>query len=289
MTAARPWLQFLLVAAAVVAAETMVLASRAYIGHPEAMSFAVAFDICLGLPFAWWLLVVRRGAAPMRTMLRAAVVSIGLCAFLLQRDLRLLAVPFELGAILLVILALRRGRAAEQGPVLRAIASELSMLWYGLFSWPRRPPPGFTAYKRAGWVAIHSALVMCVVAEAIPLHFLLLRWGAGAAAAGAALHAYSILWLLGDLQALRLRPIQVEGGVLHLRIGLRWEAEIPLSEIAAVERSGAGLKLGVLGTPNFLLRLKNPVELRGPLGLRRRSDSLALQVDDPDGLERALR
>src|SRR5207249_3536264 len=136
-----------------------------------------------------------------------------------------------------------------------------------------------------GWVAIHSALVMCVVAEAVPLHFLLLRWGAAAAATGAALHAYSILWLLGDLQALRLRPIRVENGMLLLRIGLRWEADIPLSEIAAVDRSGTGLKLGVLGTPNFLIRLKNPVELRGLLGLRRRSSELALQVDDPDGLE----
>src|SRR5213596_214538 len=145
MTAARPWLQFLLVAAAVVAAETVVLASRAFIGHPDVMSFAVAFDICLGLPFAWWLLVVRRGAAPMRTMLRAAVVSIGLCAFLLQCNLRFLPLPFELGAIILVVLALRRGRVAEQGPVVRVVAGELSMLWYGLFSWARRPPPGFTA------------------------------------------------------------------------------------------------------------------------------------------------
>ena len=49
-----------------------------------------------------------------------------------------------------------------------------------------------------------------------------------------------------------------------------------------------GLRLGVLGSPNLVLKLRSPHELHGPFGIRRRSDSLLLQVDDPDGLEAAL-
>ena len=104
------------------------------------------------------------------------------------------------------------------------------------------------------------------------------------------MHVYTVLWLIGDLRALVLRPIRIEEGKLLLRIGLRWEADVPLEAIAAVERTpGAnGLRLGVLGTANLVLKLRAPMRLHGPFGIRKTSDTLLLQVDDPDGLARAL-
>jgi hypothetical protein len=43
----------------------------------------------------------------------------------------------------------------------RAMAAELAVLWYALFSWRRAAPAnGFTAYKRAGWVAIYAAFAL---------------------------------------------------------------------------------------------------------------------------------
>jgi hypothetical protein len=151
-------------------------------------------------------------------------------------------------------------------------------------------------------------VALACVGEAIPLHFLVRRWGAVAAALSVTLHVYTVLWLVGDLRALVLRPIRIEGGTLLLRIGLRWEADIPLAAIAAVERSGTeGLRLGVLGSPNLVLRLRErhqcsglsasarrrgdpgaSITLHGPFGIRKTSDVLLLQVDDPEGLARAL-
>lgn len=128
------------------------------------------------------------------------------------------------------------------------------------------------------------------------MHFLLRRFGPYAAGAGIVLHVYMLIWILGDLRALALRPIQVEGGLLRLRIGLRWEAEIPLRLIEAVDRNppgsldpANGLRLGVIGSPNLRLALREPVQLHGMFGIRRESSSLLLQVDDPDGLAAALR
>lgn len=302
----RPLLQFSLLAAAVVAIETAVLASRVAARHRHPIAFAVIADLCVGLPAAWWLLVVRAGAAKGRSVARIALLSVAACALLLARDLRLLLVPLELVLVGCLVASIRRALRARgsadvvdgiraglreglgENPLARALAAEAAVLWYALFSWAVPPPSGFTAYRRSGSVAIHFAIGLAVVAEAIPFHFLLRPWGPVAAAIGLALHAYTLLWLVGDLQALRLRPIRVESGKLFLRIGLRWEAEIPLEEIAIVEGAGDGLRLGVLGTPNLILQLWREIELTGPFGLRRRARAIALQVDDPDGLRRAL-
>jgi hypothetical protein len=189
--------------------------------------------------------------------------------------------------------ALRDGLTDALGSsvVARAVATELSIFWYALFSWGRRAPPGFTAYKRAGWIAIYLAILLACVAEAIPLHFLFRRWGPLAAALSVTVHVYTALWLIGDLRALVLRPLRIERGLLLLRIGLRWEADVPLVEIVTVERpvKSPGLKLGVLGTPNLAIRLRQPMEVQGPFGIRRTSETLLLQVDDPEALAAALR
>ena len=306
--AARPQLLFLLLAALVLAAESAALVSRAMVRHPQGVRAAVIFDLCVVPAALWWALVVRRGLARPRTIARMVLASVALCALLFGREVRLLALPLELALIWVAVASVRRALKARgetdaatalrtglsgalgDSPLARAVATELAIFWYALFSWGRRAPAGFTAYKRAGWIALYAAILMACAAEAIPLHFLFRRWGPLAAALSVAVHAYTALWLIGDLRALVLRPIRVEGGDLLLRLGLRWEADIPLGRIASVERGapGPGMKLGVLGTPNLLVRLREPATLHGLFGIVRRSDALLLQVDEPEALEAAV-
>ncbi len=307
--AARPQALFFLLVSFVLAAEFMALGSRGMVLHPDLVRAGVTFDLCVVPAGLWWLLVVRRGLARPRTIARVAALSIALCAVLFGREVRLLAVPLELALIWVAVTsvrkalrartasdaatALRTGLADALGDsaMARAVATELSIFWYAIFSWGRTAPAGgFTAYKRAGWIAIYVAIALACVAEAIPLHFLFRRWGPLAATLSVVIHVYTVLWLVGDLRALVLRPIRVERDTLLLRIGLRWEADVPLGEIVAVERSPAsqGMKLGVLGSPNLVLKLRAPMQLYGPFGIRKTSDALLLQVDDPDALVRAL-
>ena len=301
----RPRLQFAAVLAFVLAAESAVLASRAFALHPPPLRMAVIFDLCTVSPLAWWLLVVRRGVARPRTVLRVALLAIALCAAIFGREVRLLAVPLELALVYIAYTSVRRALQARASPdaatalrqgfsdalgdhaAARAVAAEFSVFWYALFSWGRTAPSGFTAYKRAGWIAIYLALGITVLAEGVPLHFVLPR---GWAIASAILHLYTALWLVGDLRAMVLRPITVEDGVLHLRIGLRWEADIAIGEIDSAELGNRveGQKLGVLGSPNLVLRLRHPATLHGLFGIRRTAQALCLQVDDPQGLRNAL-
>jgi hypothetical protein len=97
--AARRPLVFAAVAAAAVAAECAVVASRGFVLHPTVFSAAVIFDLVVGLPFAWWLLVVRPGTARPRTLVPVALAGLALAAALLPgqrgvlRGLRFLAIP----------------------------------------------------------------------------------------------------------------------------------------------------------------------------------------------------
>jgi hypothetical protein len=178
----------------------------------------------------------------------------------------------------------------------RAAAAELTVFWYAFFSYGAAAKAaareGFTAYRRAGWTAIYVAVALVSVGEAAAVHFLLRRFGPIATASAAAFHLYALLWLLGDLRALMARPITVSDGVLHLRLGLRWEAEIPLTLIERVELQpkpdAAAMRLSVLGSANLRLLLRTAVVLHGPFGIRRESRDLLLQVDDPDGLAARL-
>jgi hypothetical protein len=302
----RPALQFAVVAALVLAAESALLASAALPARPLALRAAVLADLCLALPAAYWLLVVRANAAGPRTTLRVALAGLAVGALLFGAEVRLLAVPLELALVWVAVRAARaalRSRAAPDaasalqiglsaalgdGPLVRAAASELSILWYALFSWGRTAPPGFTAHRRAGWTAIYAALGLCMLGESVPLHFVLPRTWAWASAA---LHGYSLLWMLGDLRAMQLRRIQLDGPVLRLRLGLKWEADLPLAQLtsAALGRAAEALPLAVLGTPNLVLRFDRPVTVHGLFGIAKTAQALALQVDEPEALLEALR
>jgi len=306
----RPQLSYAAVLAAVVAAESLVLASRAYGLHPLPLRAGVIFDLCAVPPGLWWLFFVRKGRAQPRSTARVFVLSVAFTALLFGREVRLLAAPVELLLLYLgftsvrgalrarssadAVAALRNGLVAALGDnfAARAAASELTVFWYAFFSYGAAARAaardGFTAYKRAGWTAIYVAIALVSVGEAIGVHFLLRRFGPIATGSAAAFHLYALLWMLGDLRALMVRPIRVEEGVLHLRLGLRWEAEIPLRCIERVELSPksdpASMRLAVLGAANLRLLLGEPVVLHGPFGIHRESRDLLLQVDDPERL-----
>lgn len=280
-----------------VSAELAVVASQAFVRHPQVFAAAVAFDLVVVPALLAWV----TGALRPWT---AAMVGVSIAGSLLPGvHLRWLAAPAELVVIGLVVRKLASGsgdwidRLREALPdtlPARIAITEMTLLWYGLLSWRKKPAPGFTAHKRAGLVAIDAVLVLGVLAEAIPFHFWLHGWWR---LGTAALHAYSMIWLMGDLQALRLRPSTIEGGALHLRIGLRWEARLPLASLTFAGAPGQDpnpsgpppLRVAVIGQPNLLLRFSEPQTLRKLFGIEKRAAAIALLVDDPDGLLAALR
>jgi hypothetical protein len=176
--------------------------------------------------------------------------------------------------------------------------------WRALRRRPLPPPPpdGFTIGRTGTAGQLVAALLVVTAFEAPALHLILhARLGPGHALlqlALGALHLYGVAWLVGDLRLVREAGHRVSADALELRLGTRWRGEVPYERITSVAlgepRAGDRdtLRLSALDRPRVLVVLASPIELVGPIGIRRRAARLALSVDEPrafvDALQRRL-
>jgi hypothetical protein len=249
-------LLFLAVVVAVYCVALGTVASLPRLKHPNVVASAVFVDITIVVPLAF-LLIVPRGRNRWRGLTLVFLASLAGAALVLPAQhraalplLRLLVVPAELAAVGLVLLGIRRGLsgAASRDDVIeslerslsqslsnprfaRAIAYEISVLYYGLVSWRQRVPIGagrsFSYHRTGGYGAIVFLLIMVSAIEIVSVHLLVARASITAAWVLTGLGLYAVLWILGDFQAVRLRPLVVEDEVLRVRLGLRWSLDIP--------------------------------------------------------------
>lgn len=313
-----PLLPFALLAAAVYAAE--IVAARHIAGSPApgVLAAAVVFDLAVALPAAYgWFFLRGRGTWP-RVVPVVALSLAGAWAVLpaahrgIIDSARFLLIPLEVAAVGMVLRGIVRSwtrggdaverigqaaRAALPHRAAEAVAYEITLFYLALLSWRARPhvPSGaaaFSTHRRSGYAGLVLAVAMMSVVEGTVVHLLAARWSPVAAWILTALSVYGVIWMVGDLQAIRLRPTLVDDDALHVRVGLRWDARIPWSEIEAVEPRGAApfpsrapghLRATPMGEPALVVTLRRPVRVRGPYGISRTVTRLGIAVDDPGG------
>ena len=309
-----------LAASVYLAAALVVVPALAVAPRPEALAAALAVDLVVLVPLAYAGLLVRvRG---WRAVTLGPVVALSaLGAWLVLPDghrgtVSVVLPAAEAGVVVAVVVSLlraaRRGSGgdpyerarAATARVLgdhwgsRALAYELSVVRYAL---GRRsgPAPGagtFSYRRSSGYGAVLVGVAVAGVVELVGGHLLVRHfWGDGAALAHLLVSGYALVWLAGDWRALGARPTRLEDGVLHVRCGLRWSVEVPVADVEAVyhvrrplPRARTTLDASVLRNPQLLLDLRRPVVADGPYGVRRRVTRVALHVDEPDRLLRAL-
>jgi hypothetical protein len=287
---------------------------------PDVGAFGVTFDLCVTIPLLYYVLVVRRGAHPATLipvfgggmLLARLIVPRGNQEFLralapLASLLELVLFAVVLGRARRVSRVLRTAEAADPVEKIRIsceaifgagrlagfLSAEIAILWYALFSWRRRSEKGVTFYRATGWPTVLAVLFLLIAAEGFGAHVLLSKWSVRAAWTFTALDLYSVLWLLGDFQALRLRPATFDGKALRLRFGMRWSAEIEASNILSVTRIAPGtfpkapdtLRFSMLDEPRYAIAFREPVPLRGIAGFERRVRAVGVLPDDGNAFE----
>lgn len=316
------------VVAAVYLVEGFVVRSGAFGRHPQLVAGAVAFDLTIFVPALYWLTVVRRGLARWSTVIGVFVASligarlvlpVGQAGMLVWE--RLLVAPVELGIIAYVVVKVRRTtrslrhassmsyddvperialalRDAFPNPMVeRALSSELTLMYFAVASWRRAPhvPPGatpFTYHEKSGIVGLFSAVLGAAVVELFVVHLLVHSRAPRAAWTLAALSALGIIWLVGFIRALVLRPVLVTDDALVVRAGAAWTLEIPRNAIERVEggrivkapskRAPGHLQGTPVAQPNLLVTLRHPLEARGLYGRRKVVRTVSMRLDEPD-------
>jgi hypothetical protein len=181
------------------------------------------------------------------------------------------------------------------------VAQEVIATYYAIAGWLRRPRPAdgvtvFSHHRSHAWGAVVLALVVMSVPEALGLHFLIQHWSVTAAVIVSSLHVYSLLWLIGDHQYMRHTAIELgAGGLLRIDIGFRLHLDLRIDDIAAmgctrdvIDGAAHVLEARVMGAANVFVRLHAPRTATVVLGRRRQVSGLAMRVDDPDALIRAV-
>jgi len=163
-------LTLLAFAAAVYSAALALIRTPAFAERPDLLSFAIALDITLVVPLAYWALVVRRRTASWRSLLPVVALSLLGARLVLPAEhrsfvglVRYATLPLELALVGYAITSVRRATRAAGSParaaepdaaealerglvaalgdrlVVRVVAAEIATLYYALLA---RAPAG---------------------------------------------------------------------------------------------------------------------------------------------------
>ena len=156
--------------------------------------------------------------------------------------------------------------------------------------WKTRLP--FSLYK--GFL-IAGVFIVLIAIETPVLHYFISLKIPPVAWVVSALGLYGAVFILGDLNACRWRPIRVRAGNLELNTGLRWRCTIPLSEIEDVEATTLDienkeglLNAAVIGNQDLVIWLKSKHTATGIYGFEKEFDRVAVTADEPSRLAAAL-
>jgi hypothetical protein len=197
----------------------------------------------------------------------------------------------EIVAITFAVRRIRRGQAGILGHI---FAAELQVMASAVRGWrkPRCDPHLFTSHRANGWPLIAGTFIGLTLVEVPLVHIVLARFGHSTIAwIATAASLYSVVWLVGDLHALRHGGLVVTADAVEIRLGVRWRGSIPRREIVSVTRCSDApsrhVDFSILGA-NLLVTVRTPVEMQGLLGRRRLVEQIALSVDDIERFEQAL-
>jgi hypothetical protein len=311
---------FALAAAAVWAIEVAIVRARPAEGLSDVVGASILADLALFVPALWYLLVRRRGW-PRASLVPVVLASLlGAGALLEAAGSRISAlVPVAAGIVeacavgWAVVLGGRVARAARAGGsrldlaerleagfaavlgagvAARVFATEAGLAGYALgFGRARRGvrDDAFTAHRESAYTAVLLALLLMALTEGIAVHLLLRRFWPVAILPHLLLGSYGLLWLLGDLGAVRSRRHRIGEDALRLRVGMRFALDVPWDVVDGVEpfdsrRDGAkapGARRAVaLGEPTVVIRLKRPLRARLVYGIERDASTVLLGVDE---------
>jgi hypothetical protein len=313
----------------------MMARSSYFEAQPELIGNAIMVDLTFSAALCHWLLGIRLGGlahwttipvlaaglAIGRALLPSAIANTGAFTVVALALIETSALLLAIANIRKITRALREAKRAgiDRFDALEAALLALAPSAPGLVSYARfevqiwtmallgwffapRPPAGsgvFTHHKQPHWFALVGIFAFLVVVEGVLAHWLLHTYHFTTAKwIFAAMSCYAIVWLLGDVQALRVyrSSIRTLNGepTLELRIGARGHAYIPVQNIASIELGtwqspGPDEELFVLfGKPNVRLAFREPNAYKPAIGGEKRIRTLLTQIDDPERFKREL-
>ncbi|WKA50350.1 beta-carotene 15,15'-monooxygenase [Planococcus liqunii] len=187
----------------------------------------------------------------------------------------------------------------KPNPLITVILSESLIFYYAFCSWKKEAPEGphlISLHKNSSAIAFYIMLIHAIVIETIGIHWWLHDKSLVLSVVLLILNVYSVVYFLGEIQAMRLNPLKISNGKLYVSLGLSKRMEVPLEAIKAIQWGGAADKETltfiaqdfVEPEPQVILEFKEPQEAVLFFGRTKQVSRIALTVDDPAKLKALL-
>lgn len=298
-----------------------VVSARYIPGYIEGI--ALPLDFMVGIPLGFYLLVARPRKLTLLSVIPVIWIGYALSVVALGSP-EAGILPYLLSALIPVELAIairearkiakayQSAKASSADPMVwlrdtmlylvrkdalaSVTATELSVWYYVLFSWRKKPyvlpeEKTFSYHNADGYMNMMLGLGLAFPVEIIGIHLLVSQWSTTAAFVITALSIYAVVWLLGDARARIMRPVTIGANYVRLECGIQMHATIPFADIEkicfseddvrGVEKSDK-LNYGTFYQANVWIVSKRPAAVRTMLG-EKQVRAVGFSVDDPSG------
>lgn len=177
--------------------------------------------------------------------------------------------------------------------ILKLFFSEISIFLYAFLGWVLKPSTHkgtlFTYHKTTQYTAFFWVMFISTLITTPVFHFFLTQWNEVIAWIITGATIYGLIWLYGDYNMVKHKPIVLLEDKLLIRIGIRWKADIDVSNIESIETSVSEeaeeeyTNISILATEkNIFINLHEPIVVEGIFGIKKTTSKIALYVDEAD-------
>jgi|SRR5690625_1631055 len=184
------------------------------------------------------------------------------------------------------------------GFVLGAILTELSVFYYSIGGWFRKPTvieseKAYSYHKTSQLKAIVILFSILITLEGVFFHFLIQLWSDIAAWIFTLLNIYALLYMIGLYNSVRFLPHIINFDTLIIRFGYQSSIELDIRNIenikTAKEQGGIGEKAPKdtyfamlnMDSPQYEIFLKEPVLMKSSYGRNKFVKTVIFRTDEP--------
>ena len=192
----------------------------------------------------------------------------------------------------------------KKHPLIHIICSEMLMFYYAFWSWKKKPIETIqtlTIYKNSSYIAFQIMLIHAILIETIGIHWWLHEKSIILSITLLLINLYSVIFLLADIQAVRLNPVHIDESKFYISLGLMKRMEIEWDEIEEVITEKEILKQKLSKdtidfvakdfekvSPDVILLLKEPKEATWVMGIKKPYQKIAIKFDNYETFKEVL-
>jgi hypothetical protein len=184
------------------------------------------------------------------------------------------------------------------GFVLGAILTELSVFYYSIVVWFRKPTvieneKVYSYHKTSQIKTIVIVFLILITLEGILFHFLIQLWSDVAAWIFTILNIYALLYMIGLYNSVRFLPHIIYFDKLIIRLGYQSNIELDIRNIESIQtakkQGGIGGKIPKetyyamlnMDSPQYEIFLKEPALMKSSYGRKKYVKTVVFRTDEP--------